>query len=639
MRFCFVSTRRGSYFMTELLSTISAATAAAGHHVELVFDEFPPLRDECVYVVIPHEFNAWGNPRGFPDPRQRARTIALCTENPGTTWFEETYSAVSQFAAAVSINRSSTAELRRRGVRCEHLQLGYSPLWDSWLGDERVQRSIDVLYLGAADPRRDPLLGGLGRDLSSRHCQFLIPPLEPRTRPRPDFLTGTEKYDRLRSAQTLLNLHRTTSSALEWMRFLEAICNGCVVVSEPCTDSCPLVPGEHYVATSVDTIALAVNSLLDDPDRLRLMRAQAYEFVRVAMPMGPAAKLLAEIAAALPRQPPTARGPALPADRQTSPPAASRPKAATPTTKPPPSDEARSAPTSPPLSGNRHALSVMTREPRPFRSICNRVLRARGGVQILDQTPAYARTKPRLTVVAVTTRKREREAVEALASIAASACDELELLVADDPPGKQSSPAVKSFLDHHPMLPAAYLHHPVNRGLAHSRNVLTKHARGEYVFVLDPTGGVFPSTLQRLTAALDADPRAMFAYPMIAVFDGRRPAELRSSLPWEPERLKSGNWIDAMALIRRKGLVELGCYSTDPRLAGWEEFDLWCKCAQAGGYGVHVPQVLAWHRRTANSGAVDSEISLASKWVFMRERYPQLLTEPSTGPPSHLACA
>src|ERR1700688_3555498 len=114
MHFCFVSPRRGSHFMTELLSAISAATAAAGHHVELVFDEFPPHSDECVYVVVPHEFHAWGNPDGFPDRWQRARTIALCTENPGTEWFEATSQLVPEFAAAVSINRSSAAELRRR---------------------------------------------------------------------------------------------------------------------------------------------------------------------------------------------------------------------------------------------------------------------------------------------------------------------------------------------------------------------------------------------------------------------------------------------------------------------------------------------------------------------------------------------
>jgi hypothetical protein len=301
MHVCFVSTRRGSHFMTELLAAISAATAAAGHTTELVFDEFPPLRDDVVYVVIPHEFHAWGDPGSFPDARQRERTIALCTENPGTEWFEQTYQLVPQFAAAVSINRSSAAELQRRGIRCEHIQLGYAPAWDTWRRDENVERPIDVLYLGAADPRRDPLLAGIGGDLWARQCQFLIPPLEPRTRPRPDFLTGTDKYHRLRSAQILLNLHRTTSSALEWMRFLEAICNGCVVVSEPCLDSDPLVVGEHYVSADADSIAGVIDRLLDQPDQLRLMRARAYDFVCEELPMEPAGQRLAELAAKLPR--------------------------------------------------------------------------------------------------------------------------------------------------------------------------------------------------------------------------------------------------------------------------------------------------------------------------------------------------
>ncbi len=162
MRFCFVSTSRGSHFMTELLAASRTATEAAGNSVELVFDAFPPPDDDRRYVVVPHEFDAWGDPSGFPDAAQRARTIALCTENPGTEWFEATYRIVAGFAAAVSINRSSAAELRRRGVRCEHVQLGYCARWDRWQRDESVPRAIDVLYLGAADPRRDPLLAGIG---------------------------------------------------------------------------------------------------------------------------------------------------------------------------------------------------------------------------------------------------------------------------------------------------------------------------------------------------------------------------------------------------------------------------------------------------------------------------------------------
>ena len=104
-------------------------------------------------------------------------------------------------------------------------------------------------------------------------------------------------------------------------------------------------------------------------------------------------------------------------------------------------------------------------------------------------------------------KDREREAVEALASVAASLYGELEVLILDDPSSDRFASAVRVFLDDHPWLPAALLRQPVNRGLGHSRNTLAEHARGEYLFILDATGGVYPSTLQRLVTALDADPR------------------------------------------------------------------------------------------------------------------------------------
>ncbi len=223
--------------------------------------------------------------------------------------------------------------------------------------------------------------------------------------------------------------------------------------------------------------------------------------------------------------------------------------------------------------------------------------RRRRGVRIIEETPAYARAKPRVSVILVAVRDRERDALEALASVTASLYDELEVLILDD--GSNDFPAVAlgKLLNDHPSLPARFLRAPVDRGLARSRNTLVEHARGEYLFVLDATGGICPSTLQRLVTALDADPQAVFSYPMVAVFDGEQPVELLGSLPWEPERLESGNWIDGMALIRRTRLLELSGYTTDPDMAGCEDFDLWCRCAEAGGHGVHVPQVLAWHRR------------------------------------------
>jgi len=62
--------------------------------------------------------------------------------------------------------------------------------------------------------------------------------------------------------------------------------------------------------------------------------------------------------------------------------------------------------------------------------------------------------------------------------------------------------------------------------LAGSRNAAVARARGEYVFVLDADSGVYPSALGRLVAALDEDPEAAFAYPMIAALRDGRPVSL-----------------------------------------------------------------------------------------------------------------
>jgi len=617
MLFCFISVRRRNYFMTELLSMISAAVSAAGHDVDFAFDEFPALAGDSVYVVIPHEFHGHVDPQAYPTRAQCRRTIALCTENPGTEWFEATCHLAPHFGALMAINQGSVAELRRRGLACEHLQLGYSPLWDSWRRRHDTPRPIDVLYLGARDERRDVLLAGYGRHLWGRSCQILVPSLEARGEARADYLTGIQKHQRLRASQLLLNLHRAQSHAFEWVRFLEAACNGCVMLSEPCIDHEPLVPGEHFLVAGADSLPLVAGHLLDDPERLRRVALQAYDFVREQLPMGPSAGRLAALAVETLGR--VNSGAATVGDAVTP-----LPPPPAPSPPPPPTADAQSL--------HRQglalrALSVQTRE--LSRAVAELAHRTHSGgsseVEIEMCTPAYRDAAPRVSVL-VTLHDYEREVIDALSSVAASNFIGFEVLIVDDASGDGSKATAASFLDAHPWLPAMLLHQPVNRGLGRSRNTLLERARGEYVFILDADNGIYPPALEHLVAALDANPPATFAYAMIAMYHAGQPFWLLSGLPWDPERLRDGNYIDAMALIRRQDVLDLGGYTTDPRLTGWEDFHLWCQCAESGRHGVLVPQVLAWYRRREHSMLLaDTEIDITTAWSVMRTRFPELL--------------
>src|SRR5690606_36008340 len=68
-------------------------------------------------------------------------------------------------------------------------------------------------------------------------------------------------------SRILLNVHRDEPGAgggyFEWARFLEAMANGCCIVTEPVDGYAPFVAGTHFVAT--DDLAGAVARLLDDP--------------------------------------------------------------------------------------------------------------------------------------------------------------------------------------------------------------------------------------------------------------------------------------------------------------------------------------------------------------------------------------
>ena len=299
MRLHFVSAPGGSAFMHELLSVVA-------HEVEAVMDRSRidavvvsegPLSGEPddVFVVVPHEFFRVLPTPLLPTRDLRRRTIGFCVEHPGNDTFTTTLHEARGLGACVDINDDSTQELSASGIPVERFRLGYSSQWDVWGGTDG-ERPIDVLYLGTADDRRSRFLSVDPETVSDYEVFMAMPPHEPMIRPRPDFFMGAEKLRLLSESKILLNLHRSESVSFEWVRALEAMSNGCVMVSEHSSDHTPFVPGRHFVSGSPYNLWHLARATLTDPQRLRTMRHEAYEFLRTELTMRPAATMLAQLA-------------------------------------------------------------------------------------------------------------------------------------------------------------------------------------------------------------------------------------------------------------------------------------------------------------------------------------------------------
>ena len=302
----FVSAPGSSVFMEELLAGVADAVAALGvpglavdSHHGLVSDV---VDRSTVAVVVPHEYAAIA-----PDEPDEvlARTVAFGVEHPGTKTFRASVRASARVGARFEISQHALDALAKRGLDGTLFPLGHVPRWDVW-GGRPVERDVDVCYLGTADPRRLGLLAHAARSMVGLRTELLAPPHEPMTGPRPDFLCGEDKWRLLARSKVLVNLHREDKADLEWVRVLEAMHNGCVVVTESSADLGPLRPGEHLIVADPQNIGLVAAAVArDDSLRERVARS-AYDLCRELDMTAPAAALV-EVCRGLSTRPAPAR--------------------------------------------------------------------------------------------------------------------------------------------------------------------------------------------------------------------------------------------------------------------------------------------------------------------------------------------
>lgn len=186
---------------------------------------------------------------------------------------------------------------------------------------------------------------------------------------------------------------------------------------------------------------------------------------------------------------------------------------------------------------------------------------------------------------------------EALDSVKDQTLTSLELIVVDDCSSDDSVSVVRSWMERHVrrFTRVALVQNLNNSFLGSARNVGFSYAEAQYVMPLDPDNMLLPACLSKCLQVIKREHSAM-VYPKIQQFgDGDG---VMGILPWSPSRLATGNYIDAMAMVRRSAWAHVGGYEN---IYGWEDYDLWCKFAECGLWGANAGEVLAKYRVHASS--------------------------------------
>lgn len=619
----FVMSPGQNWFFVDLVAAIRSELDAQGVVSSVSTEGFPEPRQDRVYVLVPpHEYVALEGIEALPSDEMMGRTIMICAEQPSTVHFDQNLEFASKAGSIFDINARAVAAFRRHGVVAHHLQLGYSRHWDHF--EPQRERDIDVLFLGSHSQRRSHLLNSYARIFSGWRSHIQISDnSKPNTGQSTSFLAD-DKWDLISRAKLMINIHQGEEPYFEWLRALEAFHGGAVLLSEHADGIRPLVQGQHLYAGRPESLGYVADGLLRDAESLDRVRREAYSFIRGSLPFAASVAALAGAARALVARPLHAQEPTTPL----------RPMA---------TDLPRPV-ASPPRKPTE--LSLVRMGLKQARTELLTIRRQLGRLEGISLSPDHQpqplvrrafetrgwRARRRSAVTVLTALYNHQVSIEAtLDSVVASDFRDIEIVVVDDGSTDRSGETARDWMRENEDIAALLVRHPVNRGLGAARNTAMDFARGHYCFVLDSDNKVYPRCVGELVEALDTDRGATFAYPILEAFGaveahvaaGADP--LVSFFGWEPSRFRHGNYIDALAMIRTDALRAMGGYTTDGRLFGWEDYDLWCRIAEQAGRGRLVPQILAQYQVSPTSLRATTDLSETDAVAALIERHPTLM--------------
>ena len=183
---------------------------------------------------------------------------------------------------------------------------------------------------------------------------------------------------------------------------------------------------------------------------------------------------------------------------------------------------------------------------------------------------------------------------DALNSISECKHDLYEILIVND--GSTSSDTIEAL---NQLEKEGYIViHQENKGLTGARNTGIEHARGEYLVMLDADNKIVGDYLTLAKDIFEKHPQVGVIYSDAYFFGSK-------SGIWEVgefnlQRLMHGNYIDAMAIVRRTVVEKYGNYDMS-LVIGLEDWELWLRYAFAGVEFYYLKKPMFYYRIVQNS--------------------------------------
>ncbi|MDQ2730010.1 MAG: hypothetical protein M3Y91_19635, partial [Actinomycetota bacterium] len=227
---------RGNAIWREISDIVAGGLNELGLEAHVAQDVVPRSVPGTVNLLLgPNEYFELG-PALSEDEMGAAVAASACivAEQPGTVWFARNLRWLRHCPLVLDLSSVGAGALRAAGVPARHLQLGYSARIDRWRGDTSRPRDVDVAFLGAMTDRRGRFFGDAATRLAGARCELrFFDQSSAKHAGDPGFVAGADKWSRLAGTRVLLNVHRSDEPYFEWPRALDAMANGCVLVSEP----------------------------------------------------------------------------------------------------------------------------------------------------------------------------------------------------------------------------------------------------------------------------------------------------------------------------------------------------------------------------------------------------------------------